>query len=236
LKASVIIVGLLLGACTTVLRPESSDEESSRFVKTDRLGTRTCFTDTGKTWPDLLPRGALALELGPSLDVRPRTQDMQDLQHCWCSLALQDLKEDSLLPLSPDSEVYRFTWIPSFHASRVIRVERRGNVYSLHVKEVGKENGPLAIDRRILLTPTQWQGLQQHLEQARFWTRDRFAPHRNLVYVDGAYWLFEGGRQGRYRALDILSPEPDSNAGPFYALGVFLSELAGIPLDKDALY
>lgn len=233
-----LLTGLLflIAACTAAHPPESPAEETSRFMKTDLLGTRTCFTDAGKTWPDLLPRGSLALGIGPYLDIRPSTQDMQDLHHCWCSRALLDLKEDSLLPLSPDSEVYRFTWMPSFHGDRVIRVERRGSVYSLHVKEEGKEDGPLAIDRRNLLTPSQWRALQQHLEQARFWTLDRLAPPRSMVYLDGAYWLFEGGRQGRYRALNILSPEPDSNAGPFYALGVFLSELAGIPLEKDALY
>ncbi|WP_147445639.1 hypothetical protein [Corallococcus aberystwythensis] len=141
-----------------------------------------------------------------------------------------------MLPLSPDSEVYRFTWMPSFHVPRSIRVEHRGNVYSLHVKEEGKDEGTLAIDRRILLTPTQWQALQQHLEEARFWTLDRFASPRSVVYVDGAQWLFEGGWEGRYRALDIHSPDPDGRAAPFYNLGAFLVELAGIPMTEGALY
>lgn len=166
----------------------------------------------------------------------PRDQDMQDNQQCWASFKLRSMKEASLLPLAPDSEVYRFTWMPSFHAYRVIRVEHRGDVYSLHVKEEGTEVDTLAIDRRFLLTPTQWRALQQRLEQARFWTLDRFAPLRSMPYVDGSWWLFEGGRKGRYRALDINSPDPAGRAGDFFNLGVFLTELAGISTTQDALF
>ncbi|RKI63162.1 hypothetical protein D7X55_20830 [Corallococcus sp. AB049A] len=74
-------------------------------MKTDLLGSRTCLTDTSETWPDLLPRGALAMELGPQLDMSHRTQESQDLQQCWYSYKFLLMKEESLLPLPPDSEV-----------------------------------------------------------------------------------------------------------------------------------
>ncbi|NOK33893.1 hypothetical protein HMI49_11850 [Corallococcus exercitus] len=244
MKASTIAARgllLLLGACTGAHRTESparspKAEEPSKYVRTDSLGTRTCFAEDGETWPDLFPRGALALNLGPHLDMSHRSQELLELEQCWCSYKLLALKEDSLLPLAPDSEVYRFTWMPSFEPYRLIRVEHRGSVYSLHVKEEGNSKGALAVDRRILLTPTQWQALQHRLEQARFWTLDRFAPPNSLVYLDGSQWLFEGGRKGRYRALDIQSPEPDGRAGALYGLGAFMMELAGLPMDRNALY
>ncbi|CAM3954585.1 hypothetical protein [Corallococcus exiguus] len=235
--------GLLcvFAACTAAHRPELpadpyAIEADPRFVKTDRLGTRTCFTATGSRWPDLLPRGALALNLGSFLEMDRRSQDSQDSSQCRCSLILLLLNEASMLPLAPDSEVYRFTWIPSFHANRIIRVERRGNVYSLHVKVEGNDEGALATDRRILLTPTQWQALQQRLEQARFWSQVHFSSPLPYAYSDGATWLFEGGRSGRYRALDIHSPNRDGLAGPFYELGAFLLELSGIPMTEYTLY
>ena len=241
MKASVIIVGLLLTACATAQRPELPADPYAvaadpRLIKTDRLGTRTCFTAMGSRWPDLLPRGALALDVGSFLEMHHRSPERQDLSQCRCSLILLLLGEDSMLPLAPDSEVYRFTWIPSFHANRSIRVERRGNVYSLHVKVEGKDEGALATDRRILLTPTQWQVLQQRLEQARFWSQIHFSSPLPYVYFDGATWLFEGGRNGRYRALDIHSPNRDGLAGPFYELGAFLLELSGIPMTEHTLY
>ncbi|MGE6760521.1 hypothetical protein ACQKGO_21060 [Corallococcus interemptor] len=241
MKASVIIVSLLLGACTAAQRPELpadpyAIEADPRFIKTDRLGSRTCFTAKGSRWPDLLPRGALALAVGPYLEMDRRSQHRQDISQCRYSLMLLLLREDSMLPLTPDSEVYRFTWIPSFHANRSIRVARRGNVYSLHVKVEGKDEGALATDRRILLTPTQWQVLQQRLEQARFWSEVHFSSPLPYAYGDGATWLFEGGRNGRYRALDIHSPNRDGLAGPFYELGAFLLELSGIPMTEHTLY
>ena len=236
MKASVIIVGLLLGACTTVPQPESTADGLAKLVKTDRWGTRTCYPNTGAAWPDLLPRGALPWGLGRELDMQRRDQETQDVAQCWYSHRLLSLKEDSLFPLAPGSEVYRFTWIPSFEGTTVIRVERREKVYSLHVKVEGRDEGPTPMDKRILLTPSQWQALQQRLEQARFWTLDRFPRALPLAHSDGSYWLFEGARNGSYRALDIDTPNPEGRARDFYNLGAFLLELSGIPMTEGSPY
>ncbi|WP_043322067.1 hypothetical protein [Corallococcus coralloides] len=94
----------------------------------------------------------------------------------------------------------------------------------------------MAVDRRVLLTPTQWQAVQQRLDAARFWTMDRFFASRNLSYLDGASWLFEGGRDGRYRMVSIHSPDPKGPARAIHELGAFLLELSGIPMAEDTLY
>ncbi|MBN8226067.1 hypothetical protein JYK02_00925 [Corallococcus macrosporus] len=243
MKASAITaLGLLLlGACTTAHPPESlatlpEEETESSIVKTDRLGTRTCHTEKGVSWPDLLPQGALTQRLTRDPDRRQREQNARDRTQCWLSYKLLALEEASLLPLDPDKEVYRFTWIPSFHGNRVIRVEHWGNIHSLHVKVEGTADGALSMDRRVLLTPTQWEALQQRLEQAGFWTLERFTLPHSVYASDGASWLFEGGRQGRYRALDIGVHGPDGRTGPFHDLGAFLVELSGIPVTDDTPY
>ncbi|RKH59415.1 hypothetical protein [Corallococcus aberystwythensis] len=172
----------------------------------------------------------------PGLEVEFNDARSQQFMHCWCSGMLRALREGPLLPLAPGSEVYRFTWIPSSRGSFVIRIEHLGPVHSLHVKMTGMEEGTLALDRRVLLTPTQWQAVQQRLAEARFWSIDRFFASRGLSYLDGSEWLFEGGREGRYRVLSLHSPDPEGPERAIHDLGVFLVELAGITLPGGQLY
>ncbi|MFB1479969.1 hypothetical protein [Corallococcus sp. RDP092CA] len=172
----------------------------------------------------------------PGLEVELHDASDQQFMHCSCSGLLRALREGPLLPLAPGAEVYRFTWIPSSRGALVVRVEHLGPVHSLHVKVSGMEEGTLVVDRRILLTPTQWRAVQQHLAAARFWSMDRFFASRGLSYLDGATWLFEGGREGRYRMVSILSPDPAGPAGAIHDLGAFLVELAGVPLTPFGLY
>ncbi|MBN8226068.1 hypothetical protein JYK02_00930 [Corallococcus macrosporus] len=186
--------------------------------------------------PDAFPRGAFALALWPGLEAEFLDAHRQEFMHCWCSGMLRALKEGPLLPLAPGSEVYRFTWIPSSRESFVIRIERRGPVHSLHVKVSGMEEGLLTVDRRILLTPTQWQAVQQHLDAARFWSLNRFFSSSGRVYLDGSEWLLEGGREGHYRVLSIHSPDPEGPERSIRALGAFLLELSGITLASGGLY
>ncbi|NNC18692.1 hypothetical protein HRD49_11395 [Corallococcus exiguus] len=94
----------------------------------------------------------------------------------------------------------------------------------------------MAVDRHILLTPTQWQAVQQRLDAAHFWSIDRFFASRNLSYFDGAEWLFEGAREGRYRMVSILSPDPEGPARAIHDLGAFLVELSGMSMADDTLY
>ncbi|NOK12800.1 hypothetical protein [Corallococcus exercitus] len=212
-----------------------SQELPLGLIHDDLLGTGTCRTEES-SWPDLFPRDVFTLGLTPDLALTSRDARGEGLERCWYSGTLRSLKEASLLPPVPGIEVYRFTWMPPFHASVVIRVEQRGPVHSLHVKMTGKERGPLAVDRRILLTPTQWQAIQQRLEKTRFWIMDRFFAPRPVEYVDGAYWLFEGVREERYRVIDILSPDTDGPARAYYDLGALLVELSGITLASGELY
>ncbi|RKH78521.1 hypothetical protein D7X99_27795 [Corallococcus sp. AB032C] len=224
---------LLLGACTTV---QPKVEPPLGFIEDGFPSSGPC----GEAWPaplrDVFPRGAFAMSLLPGLEVEFNDASDQERMHCWCSGMLRALKEGPLLPVASGAEVYRFTWIPSSRGPFVIRIEHLGPLLSLHVKRAGTQEGTLAVDRRILLTPTQWQAVQQRLDAARFWSMDRFFASRNLSYLDGAAWLFEGERDGRYRMVSIHSPDPKGPARAIHDLGAFLVELSGMSMDDDTLY
>ncbi|GMU09569.1 hypothetical protein ASNO1_58230 [Corallococcus caeni] len=236
MKASAIAARgllLLLGTCTTVRPPADSP---LGFIEDGFPSSGTCRTEWPAHMPDVFPRGAFALTLLPWLEAEFNDAREQEIMRCWCSGMLRALKEGPLLPLAPGVEIYRFTWIPSSRGALVIRIENLGPVHSLHVKVSGLEEGTLAVDRRVLLTPTQWQAVRQHLEAARFWSMDRFFTPRPVAYLDGSEWLFEGGREGRYRVLSIHSPDPEGPARPIHDLGAFLVELSGITLARGELY
>ena len=54
--------------------------------------------------------------------------------NCWYSEMLQALNEPILLGLDGDAEIYRFTWLRTFHNPIVIRIERKGGSIELTAK------------------------------------------------------------------------------------------------------
>lgn len=220
-------LALMLGACT-------QRRMSSMFYE-DTLGTRTC-AENGSAWPDVFPASALSYELGPEFAVMVLDERIRRYKHCWYSFLMKTLKEGALLPAAPGLESYRFTWMRSFRDDVVIRVERRGPVHTLHVKMGDARDGAFVVDRRILLTPSQWQELRHRLEQARFWSADRFPKSPNVGYLDGATWLLEGVRDGRYHALDVHSPQPEGPASAFRAACLYLVQLSGLSIPEGEVY
>ncbi len=221
-------LALLLGACTSL--------RDGIFSYEDVLGTRTCRIGED-TWPDVFPKYALPFELGPQFFVMVHDERVRLLSHCWhSSVIVNTFGEGPLFPAAPGTETYRFTWMRSFNDYVLIRVTQFGPVHSLHVKMGDLRDGDLLIDQRILLTPSQWQEFRRRLEQARFWSADRYFLDGNFAYTDGAAWLLEGVRGGSYHALDVHSPEREGPAGAFRAACLYLVELSGISIPAKDVF
>jgi hypothetical protein len=156
---------------------------------------------------------------------------------CWAASELQHMGESLLLATPPDTEVYRFTWLRSFHEPIVVRVERRGSKSSL-IGVVGSPSSyPKEIRKHVsrALSPLEWEAVQAHFVEAHFWPPTPL--HRypgEAVCVDGAVWIFEGVRHGNYRALS-MSCDLERNPS-FKAAGLRLIELAGLMPPTDEIY
>jgi hypothetical protein len=131
---------------------------------------------------------------------------------------------------------YRFAYIPSFHATRVVLVfmdaGRRVVVGKVLGGRGGYAPGRIARTTRREITADEWQLLEQRLENAGFWE----PPEKDArMGVDGAEWVLEGRKQGRYRLNDVWSPD-ESTFPQFRKACTYMLDLAGIKPSPDELY
>jgi hypothetical protein len=94
----------------------------------------------------------------------------------------------------------------------------------LHLVELdgagGFDHGKVAVNKEVVLSPEQWEGLSASLSRARFWempTRD--GPGG----LDGEELVVEGVRRGAYHVVDRWSPE----TGDFRRLCRHMLDLSG---------
>jgi hypothetical protein len=152
---------------------------------------------------------------------------------------LAALKEPSLGELSrqvPMAEVYRFLWLRSFDnpiAVRLIVTRDGGRLISKMTSgQGGFEPGHLVLDRESQLSKEATDWFLAEVKHARFWdipTRDD-----SRVVLDGAEWIIEGVKQGRYHVVDRSSPDPKD---PAHVLGnALLINLARFRLLYQEVY
>ena len=145
-----------------------------------------------------------------AFDVR---KDLSDFVAAWYSGHLRAMGEPSLWQVSrniKDKTVYRLLWLPSFHHSICVRIDRTPAGPKLHATVLdgagGYKPGLVAIERNIVLPEDEWKTLNQLLEQAGFWTMPtRLAEDGGC---DGDQLIIEGVSGGTYHLVDRWMPEP----------------------------
>ncbi|QSQ12787.1 hypothetical protein [Myxococcus landrumensis] len=190
--------------------------------------------------PSLIPEGALAVSFKVDLAAERRSMRSESFSRCVFSIALHSMGERGLWPVPSDSEVYRFTWLPSFSAPLMVRVERHGAVYVMHAEHLG--GYPSWVDaprtrRSRLLLLSEWNEFLRKLTAFSFWPQSRrpSAPD-DVVYGDGAEWLLEGGQHGRYKAYLVWSPAAVGEAGAFREACLYLVKLSGLAIPPTDFY
>ncbi len=157
----------------------------------------------------------------------------------WYSSQLAALKEPSLLEKSGNatSESYRFVWLRTFHHPIAIRLDiRPDGIAEMTVRvtdgEGGYQPGNLIQNRTRPLTREQTQGFLARVERAKFWNLPA-EETSDTVGVDGARWIIEGVKGGKYHVVDRWSP----GKGPIRELGLLLAiGFADLKIPKDELY
>lgn len=141
-------------------------------------------------------------------------------------------------------EVYRLAWIPSFHHTVIVRVERREGSYSLSAIELSGAGGyePGTPQRHVAatLSQTEWNTWLNLVAQARFWHAqtvaadtvfDSTGAHVEFMGLDGARWLLEARRADTYHAVDRWSPMADGPYGAFRTACSWLLHRSGLVPD-----
>lgn len=155
---------------------------------------------------------------------------LDDFVNDWYETHLKAMDEKPLITNdNAGSEIYRFLWLRSFHHPVSIRVEINVNGPMLHFKELGGAGGyepgkPIKnISKKI--TQTEWCGFINKLKIARYWT---MFPMHKTQGLDGAEWVLEGVKDGRYHLVSRWSP----NNGNYRNACIYLLHLAGYDTSK----
>ena len=178
-----------------------------------------------------------------------RYVEREPFHNSWYSNHLHAMKEPVIYTNNSLNEIYRFTWLRSFHHPVAIRIEKQDNKYMLYWKVCngagGYDPGELVINKQKALDEKTWVEFVKALEQVDFWnlqTSER-VYRRTIIFdngeravetqisVDGARWILEGRIHPQYHVVDRHSPQKESK---FYQCCDFLIQLTDLEIsDRD---
>jgi hypothetical protein len=153
------------------------------------------------------------------------------------------LAREERLDVLPDRvfESYRLTVKSSWGNSYIIRAERRHNEdrdnpdyggitfpeFSYRVVAHRLHFEKLAASAETKIHEIQWACLEALLREARFWELPESGGHGGF---DGANWLVEGNREGRYHRVRRWSPDPEIDQEWLVLPCQYLRDLASLAL------
>ncbi|WP_445711876.1 hypothetical protein [Flavobacterium sp.] len=153
----------------------------------------------------------------------------------YISENLYEFKEPLLYNYDSGKEIYRFTWLRSFHNPIVIRIEIASNKKTIFWKElkINKEYKPIKIitDTYKPLDNEKWTELENLLKKENFW---EIYPNINVLGNDGSFWVLEGTKDKKYKAVAFWSPK--RNKIEYFELCKYILALTDLKIDEYKIY
>jgi hypothetical protein len=197
----------------------------------------------------------VAQKSAPQIDYFPpgildETPQSSQFKEQWYSDQLRDLKEPSLWQVSKTqkAQTYRFLWLRSFHHPISVRLDVGEDGTAVVTTKItsgqgGDEPRKLIVNKSHSLTKEQTAWFLDRIKETGFWdlptyetTEDKVGPTGEKtveVHVDGAEWILEGVKDGKFKIVDRWSPEK----GSVRALGLtMLTDLAKLKLLYEEVY
>ena len=157
------------------------------------------------------------------------TSGAADFQRRWYSSDMYALGEKPLWPAPPGPEtIYRLTYLPAFTGPSVVTlsVPPEGDG-TIAIKTISVDQDTAKVDESKVARRNQLSRFLAALDEAQFWTTPTELPRRGF---DGAEWIMEGVKDGRYRVVVRWSPDiaqHSSEEKSFTEAGDLLFEIAG---------
>lgn len=149
----------------------------------------------------------------------------------WYVKHLTAMGEESLYMAADHEEGYRFLWMRSFHHPVCVRLWRNGGEWFITTKQAsgsgGHEPGGLTPHRTRWLTGGESKQFLRLLERAAFWRLP--VKGDELAGLDGAQWVMEGIKEGRYHVADRWSPR----GGEYHEVCLYLLSISGLGVDPS---
>jgi hypothetical protein len=157
----------------------------------------------------------------------------------WWSSHLAAAGEGRLGTSGPaEPETYRFLWLRSFHHPVVIRLShmrRGGFIVSTELNGAGGYAPGRRLRRDSMgLSDAVWTSFQALIAREAFWTRPATdTAHQGL---DGAEWIIEATRKGRYTIVARWAPATSESAAFMRRLGLELLRLGRVSVPAADVY
>lgn len=157
-------------------------------------------------------------------------QGLSDFDVKWYTSALQAMKEPSLLELSKTrAHAYRFLWLRSFHNPVAVRLNVDDDGTSLLTVKVingrgGHPPGALVKNDTKRLSKEYTEGFLDQVRELDYWS---LPTHESMDSggCDGAEWILEAVKDGRYKLVVRWSPEKGAVRTLGLAMMIDLAEL-----------
>ncbi len=182
------------------------------------------------------PRSCASDYYFPSSALDPASAKLDEFLRQWYSKHLRAMSEASLsCGVEGNATTYRFTWLRTFHHPIAVRVTNSTGGMTLVAVELSGAGGyaPSSVKNRVekSLAPEQWAELLNAIEAAGFWSEAAKDPYPEGV--DGAQWVVEGERNGKYHVVDRWSPKHGADRD----LGTLFLKFAGLlPVSSEEIY
>jgi hypothetical protein len=151
----------------------------------------------------------------------------------WYSQHLFAMKEPLLFNRKINKEIYRFTWLRTFHKPIAIRIEKENAEYKIYWKMLsgagGYEPGKLITEKTKKLTEKEWLNFNELLKKSNFW---KMEIGRSSIGNDGSEWILEGVNKTDYKVVSIWTPRK----GNFYNTCSYLISLTDLEIKKKEKY
>jgi hypothetical protein len=156
----------------------------------------------------------------------------------WYSKQLLALNEPIIF-CSDSIEVYRFTWLRTFHNPISIRIQKSDNKYFLILKMTngagGYEPGILIKNEEKEISESDWNQFKEKLNDLHFFkliTHGKYFDNKDIIPIDGAEWILEARIPDKYKVTTRWCPK-DNN---YSECCLFLLNLSGLIINKDEIY
>jgi hypothetical protein len=159
----------------------------------------------------------------------------------WYAMHLKALHEPSLWEMAqdPKAEAYRFLWLRSFHHPIAVRlVVRSSGSGWMHTRMTsgkgGYGPGRIIHSGVFWLAKTKTQSFLAAIDGLDFWNLPTFpGTDESSVGLDGAQWIVEGVKGGRYHVVDRFSP---GTANPVREIGMLALKLGRMEIRSAEVY
>jgi hypothetical protein len=166
--------------------------------------------------------------------------DLSDSRSRRYAKQLKAMSEPSLLDAAKNetSDRYRFLWLRSFHQPIAIRLTIRpdGTGELMGVEMTGKSGydpGVVATTEIVEISHDQIHQFQDLLQTTEYWSMPTvdIRLHEERIR-DGAEWILEGERDGRYHVVARTSP----TNGTYRDACLYLLKLSKIEVEANRVY